>query len=61
MKAVYAILAAVSLLACTAVPFAYFWQSVTMEEYKTILFVASIGWFVFATLWMREQSNPAKR
>ena len=60
MKALYGVLAAGSLLVCTAIPFAYFWRRVTVEEYKAVLFIASIAWFVFATLWSR-QGEPAKR
>jgi hypothetical protein len=60
MKALYGTLAAVSLVACTAIPFVYFWSGVTMEEYKTILFLASICWFVFAALWSRQRGESRK-
>jgi hypothetical protein len=57
VKQIFGVLAVLSLLACTAVPFAYFRGRVTVEEYKTFLFLASIAWFVFATLWSTNHSG----
>lgn len=59
MKIVFGVLAAISLIVCTAVAFVYFQGSISMPEYKTILFVASIFYFVFATLWATRR-NPAR-
>ena len=41
MKIIFGVLSAVSLLVCAAVAFVYFRGTITMSEYKTILFVAS--------------------
>jgi hypothetical protein len=57
MKIVLGVLSAISLLVCTAVAFVYFRGSITMPEYKTILFIASIVYFVFATLWATRRAS----
>jgi hypothetical protein len=51
MKAFLAVASATSLITCTVVAFLYFYGSLTMGEYKLVLFIASIAYFVFATLW----------
>ena len=58
MKIIFGVLSALSLLVCTAVAFVYFRGTITMSEYKTILFIASLFYFVFATLWATRR-NPA--
>ena len=59
MKLLLGFLAGASLIGCTMVAFYYFWGSITMPQYKTILFVASILYFVFATLWATRPDNRA--
>jgi len=59
MKIIFGVLAAVSLLVCTAVAFVYFRGTITMPEYKTILLVASLFYFVSATLWATRR-KPAR-
>lgn len=51
MKTLYLVLSAASLAICLAVPFLYFWGRLSLADYKTVLAVASLAWFVFATLW----------
>ena len=50
-RTVLAILSGASLLACLIAPFLYLRGQVSVEGYKQFLLVASVGWFVFATLW----------
>ena len=57
MRILLGLMAGASLIACALVAFFYFWGSITMPQYKTILFVASILYFVFATLWATRPSN----
>ena len=59
MKMIFGLLAGASLVTCTLVAFYYFWGSLTMSQYKTILFVASILYFVFATLWATRAGGRA--
>jgi hypothetical protein len=57
MKLLFGLLAGVSLLVCTLVAFCYFWGAITMPQYKMILFIASIAYFVFATLWATRRGS----
>ena len=57
MRILLGLMAGAALITCALVAFFYFWGSVTMQQYKTILFVASILYFVFATLWATRPSN----
>jgi hypothetical protein len=50
MKTLYTLLSAASLAVCFAAPFLFLQQAVTEQTYKGMLVVASITWFVFATL-----------
>lgn len=59
MKLVMGLLACVSLVACAMLAFYYFWGSITMQQYKTLLFVASILYFVFATLWATQKNKQS--
>ena len=59
MRLLLGLLSAASLIACTGVAFLYFWGSITMRQYKTILFIASILYFVFATLWATRPRRSA--
>lgn len=51
MKLLLGLLSAISLIVCTMVGFIYFQGSITMSQYKTMLLIASILYFIFATLW----------
>jgi hypothetical protein len=57
MKLLLAVMAGASLVTCAMVAFYYFWGLITMQQYKTILFAASILYFVFATLWATRPSR----
>jgi O-antigen ligase len=59
MKLLLGLLATVSLVACALVAFYYFWGSITMQQYKTILFAASILYFLFATLWATRSNQQS--
>jgi hypothetical protein len=56
MKGIYALFAAIALLICLAVPFALFWGHITNSEYKMYLLLASLAWFVFATLYATKNT-----
>lgn len=61
MRIAAVVLAALSLIVCTGVAFAYFQGSITMPEYKAILLVSSILYFVFATVWATRPAGGAQR
>ncbi len=48
-------LSLVSLAACLAAPVMHFLGKLSSEGYKLVFLAASIGWFVFATLWARRK------
>jgi hypothetical protein len=48
----------VSLAVCLAAPLLYFLGSWSEARFKLILLIASVGWFVFATLWAGTQKTP---
>ena len=50
MKIPLAVLAATSLVVCLLAPLQYFWGTLTESQYKMTLFVASLLYFLFATL-----------
>lgn len=47
--------AIVSFGVCLAVPVLYFVGKMSEGGYKLAFNLASVGWFVFATLWMRKK------
>ena len=51
MKPVLAVLAAAALAWCIVAPLLYFRGAVTVDTYKAQLLIASLAWFLFATLW----------
>jgi hypothetical protein len=59
MKPLLGLLAAGCLIACALSAFYYFWGSITMPQYKTFLFIVSILYFVFATLWATRKSHQS--
>ena len=56
---IYAILSILSLAACLIVPFLYLWAKIGERQFKLIFLVASVAWFVFATLWNGVKKKPA--
>lgn len=50
-KMVCAVLSLVSLSACLLSSVLYFLGTLSAGSYKLILLAASIGWFIFASLW----------
>jgi exosortase/archaeosortase len=51
------VLAAISLLACLAMAYLFFTGAVSEASYKTVFALASLAWFVFATLAIRKRSR----
>ncbi len=51
-------LALLSLILCLAAPVLYFLGRVDLAHYKTMLAIATAGWFFFATAWAM---HPGKR
>jgi hypothetical protein len=43
--------AILSLVVCLGAPVLYFLGAVSQSQYKLILALASVGWFILATLW----------
>jgi hypothetical protein len=50
-KIIFLSLSLMSLLVCLISPFLYFFGRIEERNYKWIFLLASVGWFVFATLW----------
>jgi len=48
-------LSLVSLAGCLAAPVLHFLGKLGSDAYKLIFLAASVGWFVFATLWIRRR------
>lgn len=44
-------LAGISLFFCLASPFLFFLGKISEKDYKHIFLLASLLWFLFATLW----------
>jgi hypothetical protein len=49
-KMVLSSLAMISLFCCLASPFLYFWDKVSEKDFKGIFLLASVFWFLFASL-----------
>ncbi len=56
-KILWASLALVSLGVCLFSALLYFLGKLQASSYKTIFLVASLGWFIFATLWSTRPNN----
>jgi len=50
-----AILALLSLAFCLAFPVMHFLGRLTVTEFRTDLLLASLGWFIFAPLWILKK------
>jgi hypothetical protein len=47
-----AVLPTIFLAACLVFPVLHFSGTMRSEEFKTLFFLASLGWFVCASLWL---------
>lgn len=47
-----------SLVVCLGAPALYFLGLVSQSRYKLVLVIASLGWFIFATLWAGAGKSP---
>lgn len=56
-KSVLAAFSLISLAVCLAAPALHFYGKLTADDYKLIFLIASIGWFVFATLWAKMKTK----
>ena len=59
-KMVLSSLAGISLLCCLASPLLFFWGMVSEKDYKGIFLLASIFWFLFATLRALIKQNDKR-
>jgi len=53
-KIVLAVLSLISLCACLLSAILHFLGNLSNESYKLIFAIASVGWFVLATLWAKK-------
>ena len=51
IKTIAAVVALVSLAVCLAAPVWYFRGEYSLDTYKTLFLIASVGWFAAATLY----------
>lgn len=49
-NAILSTLAGIGLLCCIAAPILYFMGKISEADYKSVFLIASIAWFLFATL-----------
>ena len=57
MRYLFAIGSIACLIVCLVVPVIYFHGGVDEAAYKNTMTAASVGWFVFATLWGTRKSQ----
>jgi len=50
-------LSIISLLSCLAFPVLYFLRKTSQKQYKLSFLLASIVWFIFATLWAQQKKT----
>jgi hypothetical protein len=48
-------LSLVSLAGCLAAAVLHFLGKLSSDSYKMVFLAASVGWFIFATLWARRK------
>lgn len=53
----YAFVSLLSLAVCLLAPLLFFLGKFTEENYKLVFLIASIAWFIFATLWSRKKKR----
>ena len=56
-KKLFIIFSLVSLFACLAAPILHFLGKISAGTYKLIFVFASLGWFIFATLWAKPRKK----
>lgn len=54
-RLLFSFLALGSLAVCLLSALGYFLGKLQASEYKLIFFIASLTWFIFATLWARRR------
>jgi hypothetical protein len=57
MKSAAKALALLSLAACLAAPFLFFWGRIDEPSYRTLLAAGSLAWFVFATYGLTRPTS----
>ena len=60
VKAIALVAAVVSLAVCLVAPVLYFAGRIEVEDYKTVFLVASIGWFVAATVYDAQRQRAPR-
>ncbi len=56
-KTLLAILSLASLAVCLAAPILYFLGRLPARDFRLAFLIASVGWFVFATLWAKARKK----
>jgi hypothetical protein len=54
---IFAFVSLLSLAVCLFAPVLFFLGKMTEENYKLVFLIASIAWFIFATLWARKKKR----
>jgi hypothetical protein len=53
----YAFVSLLSLAVCLLAPVLFFLGKFTEHNYKLVFLIASLAWFIFATLWARKRKK----
>jgi hypothetical protein len=56
-RVLFGVLSILSLILCLATSIIYFLGKISEESYRLIFLLASIGWFVLATLWATKRKK----
>jgi hypothetical protein len=56
-RKLFVIFSLASLFACLAAPILHFLGKMSAGTYKLIFVFASLGWFIFATLWAKPRKK----
>jgi len=59
-RKIYGLLSLVSLALCLIFSIAHFLGAIQASRFKLGFLLASIAWFVFATLWVTRPKNSTK-
>lgn len=51
-RRIFAVLSLCLLAACLFLPVLHFFKGLGVQKMKTFFFLASLGWFFFASLWL---------
>ena len=60
IKPIALVAALVSLAACLVAPVLYFAGRVEVESYKTVFLIASIAWFIAATVYDAQRQRALR-